>query len=225
MNDIADLSRRLESLLRYGTIAAVQLRPPRVRVKSGGLTTDWLPWLALRAGTTRHWSAPSVGEQCLALCPSGEPATGLVLLGIYSLAFDAPSDNPEEHLTLYPDGASIRYNHASGALDVTGIKTATVQASQLCTVDCPQTDFTGNVHIKGGLVVDGETLCKSLLSYLSGLSGQGGDSGEGGGTFIRGPIRHSGDFHHGDGSFASDTVLQDGHHHRDSIGGDTGEPL
>ena len=49
MNDFAALSRLLENLIRFGVIVAVQMRPPRVRVK-----TAWLPWLALRAGTVRE---------------------------------------------------------------------------------------------------------------------------------------------------------------------------
>ncbi len=36
---LADLSRRLESLIRTGTIAAVDLPAVRVRVRSGGLLT------------------------------------------------------------------------------------------------------------------------------------------------------------------------------------------
>jgi phage virion morphogenesis protein len=82
MDEYAEHNRLIESLLRLGTIAQVQARPPRVRVQSGQLTTDWRPWFSVRAGTTSEWNPPSEGEQCLLLCCSGDPATGFVLLGI-----------------------------------------------------------------------------------------------------------------------------------------------
>jgi len=58
MNNFAALSRMLENLIRLGVIAEVQMVPPRVKVKTGELTTAWLPWLALRAGADCS-SAPS----------------------------------------------------------------------------------------------------------------------------------------------------------------------
>jgi phage baseplate assembly protein V len=50
MNDLANLTRLLENLIRFGTIAAVQMVPPRVQVLTGTLTTAWLPWINPRAG-------------------------------------------------------------------------------------------------------------------------------------------------------------------------------
>ena len=43
-----EVSRRLENLVRRGTIAAIDHQAARVRVSTGPNTTDWLPWLALR---------------------------------------------------------------------------------------------------------------------------------------------------------------------------------
>jgi phage baseplate assembly protein V len=223
MDDFSDLSRRLESLIRFGTIAERQLAPPRVRVQSGGLQTAWLPWLTLRAGDTRDWDPPTIGEQCVLFSPSGDPATGFVLVGLYSDAHPAPSSSPDDHVRAFPDGARITYNHTTGALSATGIKTALVEASEKCTVDCPESEFTGNVLIKGNMKVEGTATIMQLLSYMAGMAGQGGS--EGGGTVIEGPITHQGNFHHQGGSFTSDTVLQDGHHHIDSLGGPTGGPL
>ena len=37
--NIADLARLLENIVRFGTIEAVQMQPPRVQVKSGNITT------------------------------------------------------------------------------------------------------------------------------------------------------------------------------------------
>jgi hypothetical protein len=36
MNDTATLARLIENLIRFGTIAEAQMKPTRVRVKTGG---------------------------------------------------------------------------------------------------------------------------------------------------------------------------------------------
>src|SRR5205085_2193946 len=72
-----ELIRRLEQLLRYGTVAEVDLGAARCRVKSGELLSNWVPWFAQRAGQTRHWSPPTVGEQCLLLSPGGDTAAAV----------------------------------------------------------------------------------------------------------------------------------------------------
>lgn len=207
MDDIADLIRRLESLIRYGTIAEVQMDPPRVRVKSGGLNTIWRPWISLRAGDTTEWDPPTVGEQCVFFSPSGEPTTGFALVGLFSDAHPAPSNSPDEHVRAYPDGARIIYNHFTGALSATGIKTALVQAAEKCTVDCPESEFTGNVLVRG------------TLTYLGGLN----NAGNGSGATISGPIDHDGDLTN-TGSIISNGVVLDSHRHPGDSGGTTGAP-
>lgn len=132
-----DTLRRLDNLVRLGTIAAVDHDAARCRVQTGGNLTGWLPWLAQRAGTTRTWCPPTVGEQVIILSPSGEPAGGIVLTGLYSEQLAAPSTDIAEHIVEYPDGARIAYDHASGAMSITGI--------QSLTIDCPQITITGAI--------------------------------------------------------------------------------
>ena len=55
MNNLPALARMIENLIRFGTIAETQMKPPRVRVKTGDLLTGWLPWIALRAGADTDW--------------------------------------------------------------------------------------------------------------------------------------------------------------------------
>ena len=97
MDPIADHARRLENLIRSGTISAIDYgkagsSPPRVRVKSGGLETDWLPWGALRAGKTRKWSPAYLGEQVGLIAPDGDTTKAMLLPGgFYQDSHDAPS--------------------------------------------------------------------------------------------------------------------------------------
>ncbi len=130
------------------------------------------------------------------------------------------SSSPELCVLVWPDSARLTYDHAAGALSATGIKTALVQAADKCTVDCPLTEFTGDVQIRGNLTVDGEALVKSLMSYMAGLSGQ---NGEGGQTVIEGDIQHRGTLSN-TGRIESNGVGVDDHEHPGDSGGTTGKP-
>lgn len=67
LESISELARAVRDLIRTGVIVDVQYKPPRCRVQLGGNTTDWLQWLACRAGGARTWWAPSIGEQVVVL--------------------------------------------------------------------------------------------------------------------------------------------------------------
>lgn len=108
--NIADLARLLENIVRFGTIEAVQMQPPRVQVKSGNITTAWRPWLNLRAGADREWDPPTIGEQVVLLSPSGNLAQGVVLTGLFSDLIPANGDRDGLHRRTYRDGAVIEYD-------------------------------------------------------------------------------------------------------------------
>ncbi|AWY44502.1 phage baseplate assembly protein V [Pseudomonas putida] len=110
MNNIAALSRLLENLIRFGTIAEVQMKPPRVRVKTGDLLTAWLPWIALRAGLDQEWDPPTVNEQVILFSPSGLLANGVALTGIFSDEHPANGDRAGLQRRTYRDGAVIEYD-------------------------------------------------------------------------------------------------------------------
>lgn len=208
--DIAHLSRLVENLIRVGTVAAVDHAAARCRVASGELVTEWLPWLEHRAGNTLTWDPPTIGEQVIILSPSGEPAGGIVLTGIFCTAHPAPSASASEHVIAYPDGARIAYNHTSGALTATGIQTATIQAAVSVTLDTPETHITGNVQVDGTLTVD------DLLTYGNGIAGTGGANN----NII------SGDFTHAGGNLSSNGIVLHTHTHGGVVpgGGSTGGP-
>lgn len=107
----ADFARRLDNLIRLGTIAQIDHDRARCRVRSGELLTDWLPFFSRRAGETRTWCPPTPGEQVAVFCPCGEPAAGFVLTGLYSDHNAAPSTDKEVHMTEWPDGSTETYNH------------------------------------------------------------------------------------------------------------------
>ena len=158
MTDIADILRRLENLIRLGTIAEVDPAAKRCRVNTGGLLTDWRPWIAERAGEDRSWDAPSVGEQCLLFSPSGEPALGVALVGLYSDQYPANDNSLNRHRRTYRDGAVIEYDTEAHALRATlpAGATAALTATGGVTI-------TGDVAIIGSLTAsDGATITGTL---------------------------------------------------------------
>lgn len=179
--DSNELTRIILNLVRKGKISAVDHDAKKCRVKSGELETNWIRWMTLRAGTTRTWNPPTIGEQVILLCPGGDPADGIALCAINDDDTPPPSDSPNKDVTAYPDGAVIEYDHAASALTATlpagatvlliapasvTIKTdqATVQAQNV-TIDAPQTTCTGKLTVQG------------RFTYLAGMSGKGGTGG------------------------------------------------
>lgn len=143
-------------VLRLGTIASVDLANGTCTVESGDIVTGDIPWVAQRAGSVRHWSPPSVGEQCLLLAPEGDLAAGLVIVGLYSDACPAPSSSADISLVEYPDGAVIAYDHAAHSL------AATLPAGGSVTIEAPDgvtiiggTGIVGDTFIAGNLNVSG----------------------------------------------------------------------
>lgn len=170
--NITDLIRRLDNLIRIGTIAAVDHQAARCTVKTGGLTVPNLPWQAQRAGSSRDWDAPTVGEQCILLSPSGEPSQGVVLVGLYSQQRPAPSNSANLRRRTYPDGAVIDYDHATHTL------TATLPGGGKAKLTAPGgVTILGDVDITGLVTVSDDVIAAgiSLVNHVHG-GVQGGPS-------------------------------------------------
>ncbi|ERS88738.1 phage baseplate assembly protein V [Halomonas sp. PBN3] len=116
LHSAAELLRLIHNLIRLGTVAEVDHASARCRVQIGELTTAWLPWLEERAGTTRTWNPPTVGEQVVVFAPGGDMASAVVLAGLYRATHPAPSDSPDVWREVMPDGAVIEYDHAAHRL-------------------------------------------------------------------------------------------------------------
>lgn len=112
--NLVELARRLENMIRLGTIHSVEGR--RCRVESGDLLTTWLPWFAARAGDDTNWWPPSVGEQVTVFSPSGDLAQGLVLVGLYSDAHPPSTTDQAIREIAFADGTVLRYNKATHRL-------------------------------------------------------------------------------------------------------------
>lgn len=153
--DIAELIRLLENIGRTGTVTEIDEENWRVRVQSGGLETTWLRWNAQRAGAFKVWVPPSIGEQVWLLCLGGNTDTAIIGGSLYSDDNPAPGATRNEMVVTAPDGARFRYDAEAGALQVTGIKSAVIEASMIVTLDTPEVNCTNLLRAKNLDITEG----------------------------------------------------------------------
>ena len=149
-----DQPDEFEEMVRYGTVTSIDHAQGRVVVKVGDVETDQIRWLERRAGETRTWSPPSVGEQMLLLCPSGEIAGAIALGGVSASAFPFPGNSKRE-LVEFTDGAVLAYDPEAHKLDVTLPDGATIVVSSTggVTIDCSDGGMTITAP-SGGVTID-----------------------------------------------------------------------
>ncbi|EPA8175211.1 phage baseplate assembly protein V [Yersinia enterocolitica] len=195
-SQLSEIQRLLRNLIRTGVVIDVDAEGALCRVQTGEIQTDWLNWLTRRAGCSRDWWAPSLGEQVVLLAVGGELDTAFVLPGIYCDDFPPPSSSPDAYHVAFPDGAVIEYEPETGALMVTGIKTAEVAASVSVVITSPSVTVTASQKI----TLDApEVVCTNKLTAATLNVTKGGK--------MSGNITHSG------GSFTSNGVVVDKHNH------------
>jgi phage baseplate assembly protein V len=204
-----DIMRLIGNLVRIGNVSELDLANARCRVATGSNVTAWLPWMTHRAGRTRSWWAPSVGEQVLLLSMGGELNTAFVLPAVFSDASPAPSASPDALHLAFPDGAVFEYEPAQSTLKVTGIKTAVINASQKVEVTAPEIRCTASTRIT---LDTPEVVCTSKLTTGSLEVKQGGT--------LTGNLTHNG------GSLTSNGIVVHTHRHSgvQTGGGQTGGP-
>jgi len=196
LNSLQEIARAIRNLIRTGIVTDIDLVEGLCRVQTGGMQTTWLNWLTCRAGRSRVWWAPSVGEQVLLLAIGGELDTAFVLPGIFSDDNPAPSASPDALHVSFPDGAVIEYEPESGSLTVSGIKTADVTASDSVVATVPVVLVKASTRIT---LDTPEVVCTNKLITGS-LEVQKGGT-------MKGDITHTG------GKFTSNGVQVDDHAH------------
>jgi len=209
LETLSELARAVRDIIRIGVVAEVNTTLGVCRVQSGELVTDWLHWLTSRAGGSRTWWAPAVGEQVLLLSLGGELDTGFVLPAIYSDDFPAPSASPQAYHISFSDGAVLEYEPETGALTVSGIQTAEISAATSISATAPNVTVTASSKIT---LDTPEVVCTNKLTTGSLEVKKGGA--------MNGNIAHSG------GAFTSNGVQVDTHTHGgvQTGGGNTAKP-
>lgn len=160
--DVSELNRQIANLVRIGSVAELDVTNARVKLSVSGLTTDWLPWAAARAGKTRTWSPPQIGEQVIMVSPFGDMGQAVVVGSLFQDESPAPAASKDQETTVYPDGSTVDYNSATNTLTVTvaaggnvvvNCKVATINAETSVTLDTPEAVVTGNLTVQGSTSV------------------------------------------------------------------------
>ncbi|RMR10878.1 phage baseplate assembly protein V [Pseudomonas syringae group genomosp. 3] len=158
--------RMIAGLIMNVYVVAVDLTssPPMCRVSDGEWVSAWIRWHSLAAGKARHWRAPTLGEQGAVLSPSGDPAQGTFIPGLYGNAGAPPDNRDHVEVWRFDDGGSLVYDWQAKSYAIslpTGTVTVTVGASTVVltddavTVQSASINLTGNVKIDGPLMVTG----------------------------------------------------------------------
>ncbi|OCG45161.1 hypothetical protein A9G28_12860 [Gilliamella sp. Fer1-1] len=191
--DLVDILRKIENLIRQGVV--YQTKGDRVKVRSGKLVTAWLPWFTHRAGKSRSWWRPSIGEQVFILSPNGNLELGCVLPSLYCNDNPAPSTSEDAYLVTFPDGATFEYEPKNSSLTIKGIKTAVIEASEQITAKAGT-----KIHLDTPLVE-----CSDHVTFKSFSATGGGVSGNTG--VLTGNVIHQ------QGKLSSNGVVLDTHKH------------
>lgn len=183
----AELTRRLDNLVRFGRIAETDFTTdpvqPRARVSTGGLLTDWLRLATVRAGEDAEHDPVTVGEEVILLSPSGELSQAVIVGKLFSAARPSPSTDPYTHHREYRDGAVISYdtkNHHLSAILPDGGTTELTSTGGIT--------FNGNITHNGDLQHNGNASQTGNYS-CGGTVAAANDVTAGGGMMADGDVK------------------------------------
>ena len=149
-------------LAREGVVVSVDHAAGTARVEfADELTTGDIPWLASRAGLTRTWSPPAIGEQVMVISPEADTARAVIIGSLSSNAHPHPA-NDESTLTEYEDGARIGYDPKTHSL------TAILPAGATVRIDAD-----GGLSFKGDVTVDGDIKSTGTITADTDVIGAG----------------------------------------------------
>ena len=172
----AETARKQGNILRIGNIHAVDYANNKasVALENGDIVTDLLPWLAHRAGNMRVYSAPTVGEQVLLICPQGETHLGIILCGLFSDAFPPPHTSPHIHEIIFSDGGYVHYNIDNGQMNIKTKGNITIDCAATVNIIAPSdVNIQGNVNVSGAISATGNISCAADISCDGGIQATG----------------------------------------------------
>lgn len=158
---LAELSRRLDNVVRLGTVREVDADGVRVRVAYHAgedgeeALTGWRPWFAARAGESRTWDPPTEGEQAVLLSPGGDLAQGFALAAVNTAANPPPTRDPDVLQRTEPDGAVFRYDRAAHRLEFGLPDGAEMRIRANVAID-GRLGVTQDIHADGSIDADGD---------------------------------------------------------------------
>ncbi|ENW74590.1 TPA: phage baseplate assembly protein V [Acinetobacter baumannii] len=205
----ADINRRLENLIRFGTIKTVNpSKPiPLVTVDLDDIVTPEIRFFNARSGDDSIWDPPSLDEEVMVISPCGEIGpTSVVFYGLYNNEHPSPSDDLNKKIRVFADGCVIAYD---------------VSAHQLSAI--LPSGGKAIVTADGGITINGDTTINGNLQ-VNGSTAMTGNNTIGGSQLVQGSS-------HSTGAFSTEADVKAGsislkeHKHPGDSGGATGVPF
>lgn len=194
----ADDKRRLENIVRFGTIKTINPSQPipTVIVNLDDIDTPEIRCLNARSGSDTTWDMPSIGEECMVISPCGDIGpTSIVMYGFYNDSHPSPSSDLNKKIRVYSDGCVIAYDisahhlsailPSSGTAELTANGGVTVNASGGVVVNAND-GLTINA-VSGGTTHNGNF-------YLNGSQVTTGNNTVQGSQLVQGSSHSTGDF-------------------------------
>jgi len=176
---MSDTLEEFGASVKFGTVSASRPGFARVRLADfDNMRTMWLPIAYPKTQADQCCWTYDSGEHVAVLLDSrGED--GVILGAVYSSADTPPVTDPNKFMIRFKDGALLEYDRATHTLTVSGVQNVLIQADTKVTVDCPETEVTGNLVVQG------------KLTYRGGMAGRG-PAGTGAAAVIEGHVQVDG---------------------------------
>lgn len=174
----AEHDRMIAGLIIPCRVVAVDLTAAMVRVSDGGdWTSAWVRWHSQGAGKARHWRAPSLGEQGVLFSPSGNPAQGTFVPGLYGNAGSQPDNRDHIEVWRFDDGGSLLYDWEAKRYQIT-LPSGTVEIKVGATVatltDDAITAVTTSANIQAATItLEGQVQINGPLTVTGDINGGG----------------------------------------------------
>ncbi len=174
----AEHDRMIAGLIIPCRVVAVDLAAAMVRVSDGGdWTSAWVRWHSQAAGKARHWRAPSLGEQGVLFSPSGNPAQGTFVPGLYGNAGSQPDNRDHVEVWRFDDGGSLLYDWEAKRYQIT-LPSGTVEIKVGATVatltDGAITAVTTSANIQAATItLEGQVQINGPLTVTGDINGGG----------------------------------------------------
>lgn len=143
MEDDDDMHGLIGALIRRGTIRSVDLAAGLAVFEAGEIISPPLPWIEGAAGAFRTWTPPSVGEQAILLCPEADIEGGMILRGLPSNQYPAPSS------------AAYHSIHGAAGLIITLTSDGLVLTAPAGVVVEGDVSISGNISVTGDITSSG----------------------------------------------------------------------
>ena len=145
---IDELGRRIAGMLRVGVISAVEhahtedgVHRPRLRVRSGDITTGWLPWPGHLGRNRVDWMPLVIGQEVLIAAPSGDLSQAVVIALLHVASDPPPSMDETEDVVRFRSGSTVRHDADTGDLEVIGVRDVTVTATRNVDINAARIDL------------------------------------------------------------------------------------